>query len=94
MVIDYDKINSLDVKKFVKYFNEMYEQMYDGTAPLSASDLEDLMTYGDEFIKSNENHKLDDFFKKLYDTRHDIISSDREVQALALSLYDFSCINF
>ena len=93
MVIDYDKINSLDVKKkFVKYFNEMYEQMYDGTAPLSASDLEDLMTYGDEFIKSNENHKLDDFFKKLYDIRHDVISSDREVQAL--SLYDFSCINF
>ena len=43
---------------------------------------------------SNQNHKLDDFFKKLYDTRHDIISSDREVQALALSLYDFSCINF
>ena len=30
----------------------MYEQMYDGTAPLSASDLEDLMTYGDEFTKS------------------------------------------
>ena len=87
MVIDYDKINSLDMKKFVKYFNEMYEQMYDGTAPLSASDLEDLMTYGDEFIKSNENHKLDDI-------RHDVISSDREVQALALSLYDFSCINF
>lgn len=58
MVIYYDKINSLNMKKFVKYFNEMYEQMYNGTVPLSASNLEDLMTYGDEFIKSNENREL------------------------------------
>lgn len=94
MVINYDKISSLDIKKFVKYFNEMYNQMYNGTAPLGSGDYADLLDAGDNLLKSNENHKLDDFFKKLYDTRHDIISSDREVQALALSLYDFNCIDF
>lgn len=68
--------------EFKRLFETIYDDLYEQRITLSGE--YDVITKGDQFI---QEHK--EFMQELYFVRQDVVSSDREVLALMLSLRAF-----
>lgn len=75
------RTKKIDLTKFAKEYAENYDRLITGAVEESRG----MVSYGDDFLKSR--HPL---IGELVRMRNDFFTSDREVNALALTLIEYS----
>lgn len=73
----------ININNFLDEFEKNYDALYHGYADITPDEFSNLVTFGDEFVKS---HK--EFVCEFVKFRGDFLSSDREIAAFAMTIAD------